>query len=268
MSKTKKTSSEVAEIAESPFVPAESVTSALEIASEMDLGCFDVPQIKVPSADAGVWSVLGEGGAKQHVEAFEGIILAMNAKERSWWAVDYDARGAGDSPRPQCHSMDGKTGHGIREVMADDDVEPSSMACAECPWSQWGSDRKSGVGQDCKQIGVAAVLLPGQSLPHILRIPPSSADAIRTFVVDLLSSGKKMTEVVTRFSLVPDKSSTGKDYCRVVLEVARTTTPEEAELVVSAKDPAKDLLLRRADCVVSLRRQSVLGRVSCRGSPL
>jgi len=235
----------LATIPNSPYISTDVVVSSMEVADEMGLGTFDIPQIKVPSAEAGVWATLGVDGQKVHTDTFEGIILAMNPRERGWWAVDYDSRSAEDSVKPACQSMDGKTGFGIREPLPSDDVVATEASCKTCKWAEFGSDRKTGRGQDCSQTGMALVLLPGQAIPHLVRIPASSAKAIVTYTVDLLSSGKKMTQVVTRFGLTDEKNAAGQRYCGVTLEVARATTPDETALVVAAMPQARDLLLRR-----------------------
>lgn len=100
----------------------------------------------------------------------------------------------GSEDKPTCYSNDGVT-PGINAVT------PQSPTCATCKHNQWGSritndGKKAKQCQDSKRLAVAA---PGRlNAPMLLRVPPSSLNALASYGQTLANRRVKYYGVLTR----------------------------------------------------------------------
>lgn len=172
------------------------------------LGVFDLDRIRKEGAAALSW-ILPSLEGDQEAREFEGIILDWR-ETRSYWQNAYE--GNGGSP-PDCSSDDGVRGHG----------SPGGI-CAHCPLSKWGStSRANSKGQACSQKRLLFVLRPGNVLPDVVFLPPTSLIPSRKYFLRLAKAETIFHSVVTRFSL-----EKVKNYSTVEMSLARRLSPDEA----------------------------------------
>ena len=141
------------------------------------VGLFDLERVKVPTGGITFWEVMVDGTPKP-AEKLDVIVLAFR-DGRQFWKEKY---GVGESGPPDCSSMDLVTGTG-------DIWEGGKQACASCPYNQWGSavDDKGnpGAGKACSESRWMLCVRPGDLLPFLLRVPPSSLKAVRSAFLSL-----------------------------------------------------------------------------------
>src|SRR5215471_9194259 len=118
---------------------------------------------------------------------------------------------AGNLP-PDCVSEDGW--HGTGDPGGD---------CGICPFAQFGSsvnqDGSRGSGQACKEIRQVLFLIPGQMIPHLLVVPPTSTKAFDQYTLSLLSTKVPYWNAVTAMTLERMQSGTGNPYARIIFRL-------------------------------------------------
>ena len=149
-----------------------------------------LPQIKIMHQA----QMFGMPGGEKLAE-FIGVVLDTN-RINAWWEVSYEESGGGDIP--DCFSH-----NGIDPAPSSGQKQASS--CMNCPHNEFGT---KGRGKACKNMKRVHVIMPGQSFPYRLTLPPTNLEAIDEYIRDLTSAGKPYQLVVTKFSL---KEKTNKD---------------------------------------------------------
>jgi hypothetical protein len=170
----------------------------------------DLSRIKVPAGGATTWSipdVEAEGGERETKEVV-GVIV-HHQLTRSYWVGDF----AGDGTPPECFSSDGITGVG----------NPGG-ACARCPFAEFGS---KGEGQACKTNQVLFIVTEEGLLPLVLRVPPASLKAFRSYAASLIGKGARLREVLTRFTL--EKTA----YGEIKFGIAQRLDPDQKQAVAA-----------------------------------
>jgi hypothetical protein len=131
---------------------------------------------------------------------------------------------------PDCVSNDGFIGVG----------NPGGE-CVRCPYSQFGSSTK-GHGQACKQIHQMLILHPGEIIPHILTVPPTSIKNCGKYFLMLLSRKIPYWSVITRIDLERATNEDGIDYAKMTFSVERYLTDEERAAFAPIQKEMKSLL--------------------------
>lgn len=186
------------------------------------LGVSDFERLRVPSGGGLAWTVTDEDGEEVPAKVVEGVIVHAHTA-RTYWAESIETSG-GSTP-PDCYSNDGKIG--IGEIPHDD---KASRACATCPLNVFGSSEK-GSGKACKETRVLYLLRPGELLPTIVSVPPSSLVNFRRYALRLTSKATSLQAVTTRLSLEKSKNAAGIEFSRVVFERGERLPDELRERV-------------------------------------
>ena len=174
-----------------------------------EISPMDLVRLKVPSGGATVWTLETEAG-EEDAKEIDGVII-YSAKQRIFWR---DAFSGGSTP-PDCFAEDGITGHG----------DPGGE-CSSCPNAQFGTGN-NGRGQACKMRWLLFLARPGNVLPMVIDVPPSSLKAVRQYMLKLTSAGTLAATVVTGLALEKDKNQDGIAYSKVKLHtVAKVDDPE------------------------------------------
>lgn len=201
---------------------AEGVAEAVELnLGGEELSPFDLERIKVPAGGARQWD-LGDTA----VNEIEGIILYQKLI-RSYWAEKLGDNGGG-SP-PDCASSDGLTGEG----------DPGG-SCAACPFSKFGS-AENGRAQACKQMRVVFIARPGDLLPTMLIVPPSSLKPFKKYMLALTSRGIPYMGVKTGFGLTKVENKSGIAYSEITLRVIEPLSPDDMREVRSKLEMLRPL---------------------------
>jgi len=155
----------------------------------------------------GFYTMPDESTAK----TFEAIIFDHHAAN-AWWQHSFEDTGGGEFP--DCFSMDG-----IRP-------DPNSLmvhgTCQGCPKNEFGTavddDGKPGRGKACKNMKRLHLILPHETIPHRLILPPSNIECADTFLSACLSKNLPHQLVPVTFSLKDASSATGILFQKVVIK--------------------------------------------------
>lgn len=187
---------------------------------DSQVSVFTLDRLKIPAGGGTTWSVPSMDGDKL-APSIVGIIASFQ-DIRAFWRSSFQG---GNSP-PDCTSNNGQMGIG----------NPGGP-CAKCPFSQFGSAAqiegrsKTAKGQACKQCRRLFIIQPGEILPILLSLPPTSLKAVTTYFQRLASKAVPYYGVITEAKLNKTRSASGQDYSEVVLKAVGYLSPEETASV-------------------------------------
>lgn len=210
----------------------QSMQEMLELARDALGGAnFDVINLQKVRANKEGFFQIETAEETKTERSLTGIIVA-NRQARIYWGRSYNP-GATKEP-PACTSSDGFKGVG----------SPGGL-CAECPYAQFKSarnpDGSQAAGQACKELRQLLVLLPGQMIPHLLTVQPTSVRGFDKYMLTLASSGASYWNVVTRFNLeiVP---ASGYPIARALFALAKRLAPAQKQLLRPYHEKMRELL--------------------------
>lgn len=182
-----------------------------ENAGPAGISSLDLPRIKCPSGGALSWIVPSLDGETSTKE-IEGIVVAWRPG-RLYWKRPM-GEGGGRRP-PDCISRDGFIGVG----------DPGGE-CSDCPYAQFGSAAK-GHGQACKSIRQLLIVRPGEILPHLISVPPTSLRPASQYFLMLLGRQIPYWAVTTRIRLEKATNDDGIAYARMQFLAGRQLNDAE-----------------------------------------
>jgi hypothetical protein len=174
------------------------------------LSPFDLDRVKMPSGGGIAWEVPTADGPEP-MKSITGVVVAWMVG-RSWWERDLDDPEAGDNTPPDCAARDGKIGIGRYGTGSE---ENPTGECDTCPMNQWESAVK-GSGKACKEQRLLYLLLPGNALPIVVALAPTSIAPWRKYVMRLTSEGIAYYSIETTLGLEKVKGNGTPDYAVVV----------------------------------------------------
>jgi hypothetical protein len=209
------------------------------------LSAFDFQRIRVPAGGGLAWEVMNaDTGEVEVATEFEGIIVNWK-DQKAYWRQGLDEAGAVQGP-PNCFSPD--TIHGIGDP---------GIPCATCKFNQFGTAKGgAGRGKACKDVRLLFVCRPGDVLPELLPVPPTSLKAIRDYMLKLAAKGVRYHSAVTRFKLTPDKNGAGIKYSKIEFALAGVVNNEAMPVVREYADVVKAML---GNAQVPLKAEDVTG---------
>lgn len=179
---------------------------------------LSLPRVKV-SRD-GIFQIETASGMET-AHKLEGVLTAYR-QARIYWGRVYNAQTA--KVPPSCTSTDGFTGVG----------DPGG-SCAQCPYSKFKSaknpDGSQGAGQACKELRQLLILLPGQTLPHRLDVPPTSIQHFNKYSLNLVYASAPYWGVITKLALEQGPTASGMPITRVNFTLARKLDSEQRALL-------------------------------------
>jgi len=192
---------------------------------DSEMSAFDLDHIKVPAGGSTVWEVPGLAETKS-TKSLEGII-ACYQDVRAYW----ESESTGSAP-PDCASNDCKVGIGL-----------PGGACMECLFSKFKSARK-GEGQACKAMRRLFLLLPGQALPMVLTLPPTSLKACKQYMLRLTSARVRSYGCITEITLEKVTNANGDNYAKCIFgtDESKLMAPDEIEISKAYSDQIKALV--------------------------
>jgi hypothetical protein len=161
----------------------------------------DLLQVKLPSGGATRWEIPTLDGTES-AETLSGIII-FSKQTRAYWPESEQL----GSP-PACRSNDAYVGIG------DIGAGPGERPCEPCPKAQFGSDGRR--GQACTHRLVWFLLRPGDMLPVVLALPPTSHKAAKAYGRALANASLRKTDVITDIALEKDKNPDGQAYSKAL----------------------------------------------------
>lgn len=178
---------------------------------------LNLPRIRIPSGGALAFRVETAGGEESAAE-LKGIMAAWRPA-RVYFKKAY---GRGGKKPPDCSSIDGRMGVG----------DPGGP-CPDCPYARFGSainaDGSRGKGQACKEVRQVLLLLPGNILPHLVNIPPTSLPAFSQYTLALLNARASYWQTITSLKLERASNESGIEYARVHFRIAKRLEPPQQQ---------------------------------------
>ena len=187
------------------------VAGLFNIANNMEGVIPRLPQIKIIHRGQ-----LFEMPDESKIEEFEGVILDQHPAN-AWWKKDMSE--SGGNKIPDCFSMDAI-------IPVENCENRQNDKCATCKQNQFGSDRKTGKGKDCKNMKRLHILMEGSLLPRRLTVPPTSIRSFESYVTNLTDRGLPYACVVSVFSL-DKKESEGFEFAEVKFKKGKVLSREE-----------------------------------------
>lgn len=177
------------------------------------LDVFKLSRIKNPVSGDTVFRVETATSDERH-NSLTGIIVAFR-QARVYYKRAFGS-GQGTQP-PDCSSRDGFTGEG----------DPGGD-CTRCPLAAFGTALQGG-GQACREKRELLVLMPGQRLPHLLSITPTSLTNFTKYSLNLISAGVNYWEATTKMTLEPSVTTSGMPIARIRFTLYAALPTEQAE---------------------------------------
>jgi hypothetical protein len=177
----------------------------------------DLDRIAWPASGGRAWEVeeLDEIVSMSEME----VVVLHSHASRSYFAASYDEGGEGP---PECSSMFGKQGIGV----------PGNR-CIACPKAQFQGDERP----ECRERRTLYVLFPGDMLPRILSIPPTSMREWDRFYSKLKKMRIPCWGRVLKFSLEKSKTKGGNPYSKLIISASRPVTEDEKKRIRELRGP-------------------------------
>jgi hypothetical protein len=199
----------------------------------------DLDVVKMPSGGGLFWEVPDLEDTKAE-KALEGVIVHHNLT-RAYWKDDLDDAGGGQPP--DCFSPDSVWGFGD----PGDGLRAEGKGCEDCPMSQFGTaDDGDGRGQACKQSHLLFLVTPGDMLPIVVRLAPTSLKPTKKFLLRLSSKAVPYYAVVARIGLEKKTSAGGQDYAAATFSVAKRLGADDASRVKAFGDALRPVFEQTA----------------------
>ena len=200
---------------------------ALDLQDELAGLNIKFDKIKVPSGGSLAFEVPGENPDEPEFQKeFKAVILYQHPM-LSYYKEKY----TGGNEAPDCSSLDGING-----------VEKETgcvQACKDCPFAKFGSGENG--GKACKTRRRLFILRENEMFPSIFSVPTSSLNDYSSYVFSLIKKGRKLNQVVTKFSLKKATSGTGITYSKVVLACDRDLNDAEKENIAKMTEQVKSV---------------------------
>jgi hypothetical protein len=201
----------------------------------VDVGALDLDRVKIPSGGATSFEVPTLEGTEAKTEIV-GVIIRQRLV-RAFWRDSLDESGGGNPP--DCTSPDNVWGHGD----PGDRLRAESRGCADCPMSDFGTAKGGeGRGQACQQRHQMFIAIPGEVLPILVSLPPTSLGNAKDYLKRLSSRVIPYYGIVTRITLTKERSAGGQDYAEAHFEVAERLEPAEVEKIRSYAESMAPIL--------------------------
>lgn len=191
------------------------------VSEELDgLGSIRFDTVKIPSGGGIMFEIPGDDPNNPDVaKELVGVIVGRQAKN-GYWA---SAFGQSEDAHPDCASADSKVGV---------DKFGECHDCATCPRNQFRAD---GSGKDCKNMQDLYILCENEMLPIKLVVPPTSIGNLRDYIAKrVITKGRRLHQVVTKMSLVKEKSRQNITYAKVVFAKVGDVNPDDAARIAGA----------------------------------
>ena len=200
---------------------------ALDLQDELAGLSIKFDKIKVPSGGSLAFEVPGENPDEPEFQKeFKAVILYQHPM-LSYYKEKY----TGGNEAPDCSSL-----HGLNGVEKETGCVQS---CKDCPFAKFGSGENG--GKACKTRRRLFILRENEMFPSIFSVPTSSLNDYSSYVFSLIKKGRKLNQVVTKFSLKKATSGTGITYSKVVLACDRDLSDAEKENIAKMTEQVKSV---------------------------
>lgn len=193
---------------------------------------FDLDRVKIPSGGGKAWDVPTLEGSEL-TQVLQGVIVYWK-DTRAYWKASFDEQGGGQSP--DCSSHDAIHGSGDPGV-AGPMLDGGFRDCSGCPMAVFGSDSREGSNaQACKLVRQLFFLTPGDLIPLVVSLPPTSVGEANRYFLRLSRAGVPYFNVITNIALTQEKSGGNITYSRASFSLAARLEGEDAAAIQAYAD--------------------------------
>ena len=201
---------------------------------QLGIDKYQLPRISIPTAGMTQFQIPTLEGEEMAPELMV-IMVAIKGNEKAWWREEFSGGGA----PPDCSSHDGQFGIGTNSL--DPEAESGKWPCADCTWNQFESSRSGSKGKDCRDMAFLYFFREKSILPDLMIVPATSLKSVREYMTRLISNGKALAGVVTRFTLTKAQSQGGITYSQLALGYVRDLSEEESERISGVANAIKEV---------------------------
>lgn len=181
-----------------------------------ELGFSSFLKIKVPTGGGIFWSLFNpETGEEESTKQFTGVVIKKQTT-RGYW----EGAMTSENKKPLCSSGDGING-------------TLYGSCTTCPKSKFQNNEIP----ECKERQLIYILREGSLLPTVLSVPRTSMKNFRIYGANLLGLGKRISSVITKFTLEKKVSGAGQEYSEVKFTMHEQVSKEEAKMIRATFTP-------------------------------
>lgn len=184
----------------------------------------DLDIVTFPSGGMTKWAIPTLGD--EQVEDFIDGIIVHHHLARAYWSESLDEGGGGQPP--DCRSPNGKVGIG----------DPGGK-CAACPLSEWGEDQEP---PECREMKLVYFVTEDDLFPLVLRVPRTSVQIFKKYLLRAARKGVPYWGVVTRFGLEHTKNADGVEYAQLTCSSVKTLNEEDREEAKTRAEMFSNLL--------------------------
>lgn len=188
----------------------------------------DLTRISMPTGGGQSFEIFDDLTREtENVKFIEGVLVHWR-RARSYWLPPAPGESEITHSPPVCSSVDGRLpvpggmfGDGGEQANRNIPVMVAGTmqrACKGCPMDEWGSHPKEGrKGKACKEQILLFVLQPGETLPVIISVPPSSKKVVEDFMVKLSTRyTAHYSGFALRFALTKIEKAGSEPYSQIV----------------------------------------------------
>lgn len=202
----------------------------------------DMDRLTMPPGGTTRWLVPDLTEGEISLDELVGIVLRWETS-RAFWESD-DVTGEA----PDCASRDGRMPipEGLFAADGERAAENPGGTCKDCPMNQFGSATK-GNGKKCKESKLLYLMRPGELLPTIVSLPPTSIKPLKSFLLRLATKAQakyNQAEIGLTVKVVVGGPGNGQKYGVVVPRLVRVLDPAERVLTQGASDQFDGMLNR------------------------
>lgn len=208
-----------------------------DLMAELDeLGTMSFEKIKIPSGGGIAFEVPGENpDDPDMVKALEGVIVHHHPK--NVYYRDAYTGASEDGNRPDCESVDGKTG-----VMSESGAERN---CQACRYNKFGSG-KDGIGKACQNRVDLYIMLAGEMFPRVLSLPATSVKDFKSYLaMRVVAKKQRLCQVITRITLKKAVSKSGIQYSTCSFQKLGDVDPGALPEILERKEMCRNVALTR-----------------------
>lgn len=188
----------------------------------------DLTRITVPTGGGQSFEIFDELTREtDNVKTIEGVLVHWR-RSRVYWPAPAPGQPEISHEPPSCTSVDGRFpvpggafGDGGESANRNLPVTVNGeqrRTCAKCPMNEWGSHPKEGRrGKACKEQILLFILPPGETLPVIVSVPPTSKAGVERFMVKLSTThSAHYSGFQLRFGLTKVEKAGSEPYSQLV----------------------------------------------------
>lgn len=193
-------------------------------------GGIDCRNVTVQAGGNIFFKITGETPEDQdQIKELQAVIIFAHNTNNYWSSKYGETTGDDDAKKPDCSSMDGKTGWSR--------TQGCLRACADCPQNKFGTD-SNGRGKACRNSKNLYLMRPGDPSLYRLSVPATSLTAVNRQISKIMAAYGSYTSIVLNFTLKPMEKN-GNDFSVIQINAVGSLPAAEAQLAKEMRRQVK-----------------------------